>query len=146
MRSSNWPRYFVHANSMHRKIIPLFCRIIHGLLCAEQCEVSFTTMAVLPTAGSPKLKSDYSFCAGTVFEHFSISSSLPTMGPKHQSLPVWLYLPKLSNTGVFCFFAVPCLFTAPLLRITLSFIFKSSSFFFGVFTFRFVTVPYLIRF
>ena len=102
-RSSNWPRYFVPATKA--AISSITTRLSNKI--RETClftirKASPSTIAVLPTPGSPIRIGLFFFLLLKICETRSISVSLPTIGSKASSAAnLVTSLPKLSKTGVF---------------------------------------------
>ena len=123
MRSSNWPRYFVPATT------PVISSVIMRLLnrvgeqrCMTIISASPSTMALLPTPGSPIRMGLFFLRRPKISTTRSISRSRPTQG---SNLPnaAWSVksVPKLSNTGVldltFCCWVVVVVADGPLLLL-----------------------------
>ena len=105
MRSSNWPRYLVPATKAARS--RLTTRLSNSIRDTFLCTIRSakpSTMAVLPTPGSPIKIGLFFFRRDKIWETLSISFSLPTIGSRlpFSAMRV-MSLPKLSNTGVLVF-------------------------------------------
>ena len=109
IRSSNWPRYLVPATkaARSRETTRLSNNTLDTLRCTMR-RARPSTMAVLPTPGSPIRIGLFFLRRDRICDTLSISSSLPTMG---SSVPISarrvMSLPKLSSTGVLLL-ALPC--------------------------------------
>ena len=103
MRSSNWPRYFVPATT------PVMSRVMSRLLnkvgeqwCEAMSCASPSTMALLPTPGSPIRMGLFFLRRPKISTTRCISRSRPTQGSSLPSTACCVRsVPKLSRTGVF---------------------------------------------
>ena len=105
MRSSNWPRYFVPATNAARSRLTtlLSNKILLTFLCTIR-NAKPSTIAVLPTPGSPINMGLFFFLRESICDTLSISFSRPTIGSSEPlSARRVISLPKLSSTGVFVF-------------------------------------------
>ena len=104
MRSSNWPRYFVPATrDAKSKVTILLSKRTLLTFFSMIFNARPSTMAVLPTPGSPIKTGLFFFLLDNTCATRSISFSLPMTGSSLPSLASFVRsLPKLSKTGVFC--------------------------------------------
>ena len=111
IRSSNWPRYFVPATraARSREITRLSNKTRETLRCTMR-RASPSTIAVLPTPGSPIRIGLFFFRRERICDTRSISDSRPTIGSRAPSSAILVISrPKLSNTGVLLFAVPACL-------------------------------------
>ena len=105
MRSSNWPRYLVPATSAARSNDTT--RLSNKTRLTLRCTIRSarpSTMAVLPTPGSPIKIGLFFLRRLKIWLTRSISASRPTIGSKlPTSANLVMSLPKLSSTGVLLF-------------------------------------------
>jgi len=102
MRSSNCPRYFVPATieAISRLITRLSKRILDTFLWTIR-SASPSTIADLPTPGSPIRTGLFFFLRLRICASLSISFSRPTIGSRRFSAAARVMsVPKLSRTGV----------------------------------------------
>ena len=102
IRSSNWPRYLVPATKAARSSITI--RLLNNTRETFFCTIRRarpSTIAVLPTPGSPIRIGLFFFLRDRICDTRSISFSRPTIGSSAPSSAKWVTsLPKLSSTGV----------------------------------------------
>ena len=102
IRSSNWPRYLVPATieAMSREMSRLSNNTRDTLRCTIR-RASPSTIADLPTPGSPMSTGLFFFLRLSTWANRSISLSRPTTGSRRpSSAALVISVPKLSSTGV----------------------------------------------
>ena len=101
-RSSNWPRYLVPATTpdMSSMMTRLSKSTRDTFFCVMR-KASPSTMALLPTPGSPMSTGLFFFLRLRICATRSISCSRPTTGSRRPSAAARVMsVPNLSNTGV----------------------------------------------
>ncbi len=109
--SSNWPRYLVPATNAARsnEITLLSNSTLDTLRCTMR-SAKPSTMAVLPTPGSPINIGLFFLRRESICDTLSISDSRPTMGSNAPNSAILVISrPKLSSTGVLLFAPPACL-------------------------------------
>jgi len=109
-RSSNWPRYFVPATTLARsRVMSRWLRSSSGTFDSTMREASPSTMAVLPTPGSPMRIGLFFFRRQRIWMTRSISPSRPKVGSSFPSRASWVRSrPNWLSDGVSAFSSPSC--------------------------------------